>query len=201
MRHLLIATKNRHKTHEIANFFGDTFSVEDMTAHPSFPDVEETGSTFLENATLKAIAASKWLGEANCLALADDSGLEVDALNGHPGVRSARFAGEKASDQDNLHLLLRKMSDRIDAPRTARFRCIIAIAKNGLLVAKFDGVCEGEIIFEPTGKGGFGYDPIFQPKGYNKTFAQLSSDEKGKISHRGMALAQAQAWLSANYFN
>ena len=192
MHRLLLATRNRHKTSELAALLGAEFQVEDLTTHPELPEVEETGVTFLENATLKALAASRHFG-ADMLVLADDSGLEVDALNGAPGVRSARYAGPGATDADNTALLLARLENTTE--RTARFRCVIAVARGGELAASFDGACEGRIIDAPRGCEGFGYDPVFVPEGDSKTFAQLPAEMKNRISHRAKATGQALAWL------
>lgn len=194
MHRLFLATRNRHKTSELAALLGAEFQVEDLTTHPELPEVEETGVTFLENATLKAVAASAHFGDA-VLVLADDSGLEVDALGGAPGVRSARFAGPGATDRDNTALLLSKLENV--AERKARFRCVIAIARGGVLAASFDGACEGRIIDAPRGCEGFGYDPVFVPEGDTKTFAELPAQEKNRISHRAKATRQALVWLRA----
>lgn len=191
MKRLLIATRNRHKTGEIAAILGNQFQVEDLTSHPAFPDVEETGATFVENAVLKAVAASGYVSEP--FVLADDSGLEVDALGGAPGVRSARYAGEGASDLQNLELLLLNLADA--ESRSARFRCSMAVAKSGTVLGTFDGTCEGRIIDRPQGAGGFGYDPVFVPEGETETFAELPSELKNRISHRARALEQAMTWL------
>jgi len=190
MTALLIATRNRHKTGELAALLGPAFTVEDLSAHPDLPETEETGDTFAENAALKALAASRHVQK---LVLADDSGLEVDALDGAPGVRSARFAGPKAGDRDNLRLLLERMRGR--APRSARFRCVIALAREGRLIGSFEGVCEGKIIDEPRGKDGFGYDPVFIPEGYGQTFAELPGEIKNALSHRGKALRATLEFL------
>ena len=192
MHHLLIATRNRHKTGELAALLGSTFQVEDLTTHPDMPEIEETGATFLENATLKALAASRYF-DGDLLVLADDSGLEVDALGGEPGVRSARYSGTGATDRKNLELLLARMQNSVD--RTARFRCAIAIAQNGNLLTDFQGACEGRIIDEPKGFQGFGYDPVFVPEGETHTFAELSAEVKNRISHRGKATQLALGWL------
>ncbi|MCX6966470.1 MAG: RdgB/HAM1 family non-canonical purine NTP pyrophosphatase [Verrucomicrobia bacterium] len=194
MHHILLATRNRHKTGELAALLGADFQVEDLTAHPDFPEVDETGVTFLENATLKALAASRYFG-GDLLVLADDSGLEVDALGGAPGVRSARFAGPGARDGDNTALLLARLENRTE--RAARFRCAIAIAQGGALAASFEGACEGCILDAPKGGEGFGYDPVFVPDGYTQTFAELPAEEKNRISHRARATQQALAWLRA----
>jgi len=190
MHLLLIATGNRHKTREISALLGGNYQIGDLTAHPDYPSVEESGSTFEENARLKAEAiASLHPG----LIMADDSGLEVDALGGEPGVRSARFAGEGATDGQNLRLLLERMAGKAD--RRARFRCVIVLARAGESLACFEGVCEGRILESAVGSGGFGYDPVFVPEGENETFAQLSAERKNRISHRGRALAKALEWL------
>jgi XTP/dITP diphosphohydrolase len=191
MKRLLLATRNRHKTAELAAMLGPCFEVEDLNAHPEMPETEETGSTFLANATLKAVAASRFFGGG--LVLADDSGLEVDALDGAPGVRSARFSGEGATDQSNLELLLARLQG---VPlRTARFRCVIAVAREGERAAYFEGVCEGRIIDAPRGREGFGYDPVFVPEGKTLTFAEIPAAEKNALSHRARAMAQALDWL------
>ena len=192
MHQLLLATRNRHKTGELAAMLGADFQVTDLMAHPDMPEIDETGMTFLENATLKALAASRFCGDAR-LVLADDSGLEVDALGGAPGVRSARFAGPKAGDRENTALLLSRLGNTQE--RTARFRCVIAIARDGALAATFDGACEGRIIETPRGCEGFGYDPVFVPEGHTQTFAELPGEVKNRISHRAGAMQQALAWL------
>lgn len=183
---LLLATRNAHKTREVREILGDGWVVEDLTARPDLPDVEETGATFEDNARLKALAASErydgWV-------LADDSGLEVDALGGAPGVRSARFAGEGATMSDNRGLLLAKMQEVHSAARGARFRCVLALAKEGDVVQTFSGAVEGAIADAERGAGGFGYDPMFVPEGGSRTFAEMTSDEKHALSHRGRALA------------
>ncbi|MDD5349974.1 MAG: RdgB/HAM1 family non-canonical purine NTP pyrophosphatase [Chthoniobacteraceae bacterium] len=189
---LLLATRNRHKTAELAAMLGPGFVVEDLNAHPEMPETPETGATFLENATLKAVAASRFFG-GDLLVLADDSGLEVDALGGAPGVFSARFSGEGATDRSNLELLLAKMQGVPD--RSARFRCAIALARGGERAAFFEGACEGRIIEAPRGCDGFGYDPVFVPEGGTLTFAEIASNEKNALSHRARAMALAIAWL------
>ena len=194
MPRLLLATRNRHKTSELAALLGAAFQVEDLTAHPDLPEIDETGVTFLENAALKALAASRHFG-GDVLVLADDSGLEVDALGGSPGVRSARFAGPGASDRDNTALLLARLGNTSE--RAARFRCVIAIARDGALAASFEGACEGRITDEPRGCEGFGYDPVFVPQGHTQTFAELPAEMKNRVSHRAKATQQALAWLRA----
>ena len=193
MNTLLIATRNRHKTSEFSAMLGATFCIQDLTSLAGFPEVEETGATFLENAALKAVSASRFTEGPQTFVLADDSGLETDALAGAPGVRSARFAGENATDLQNLELLLSKLSGLTN--RSARFRCAMTIAQGGRLLASFEGSCEGRIIDQPQGSHGFGYDPIFVPEGHTQTFAALSPDIKNQISHRAKALQGALAWL------
>lgn len=173
----------------------DTFEVVDLRAVPGAPEVEESGETFAENAALKANAISRFTGG---WALADDSGLETDALPGEPGVRSARFAGENATDAENNALLLRKLAVIPGAPRTARFRCALVLSRDGGAVATFDGTVEGVIVDELRGAGGFGYDPMFMPDGYDQTFGQLPAETKNAVSHRSRALAKFRAWLAQN---
>jgi len=185
---LLIATRNAHKTREFRELLGRAFDVSDLSSFPEIAIPEETGRTFEDNATLKAIAASKKLPS---LVIADDSGLEVDALGGAPGIFSARYAGENAGDVPNVNKLLRELQKRNVATekRSARFRCVIALAQNRNVLGRFEGVVEGKIVDPPRGSGGFGYDPIFEPKGFDQTFAQMTPDSKNKISHRGQAIA------------
>ncbi|HEX2517311.1 MAG TPA: RdgB/HAM1 family non-canonical purine NTP pyrophosphatase [Chloroflexota bacterium] len=165
-------------------------------------DVEETGETFRDNAILKANAFAR---AAGLPALADDSGLEVDALHGAPGVRSARYAGPGASDAERIALLLRNLSHVPAGQRSARFRCIMALATPEGLVGTVDGTCEGEIAFAPRGHNGFGYDPVFllspQASPQGRTMAELEDEEKHAISHRGRAgraaLELIERWLAA----
>ncbi|GAB4178321.1 MAG: XTP/dITP diphosphatase [Terrimicrobiaceae bacterium] len=174
---------------EIAEILGDSFEVNDLSAAIGVPVVEETGSTFEENATLKAVLASlHWEGWV----IADDSGLEVDALGGEPGVRSARYAGEEATDEENNSLLLERLSGRED--RSARFRCVIVLARAGRKLASFEGSVEGTLLRETKGKGGFGYDPLFVPSGFESSFAELSPATKNQLSHRSRALSKLKSW-------
>lgn len=182
---LLLATRNPHKTREVREILGGAFLVEDLTSRPDLADVEETGATFEENARLKALAASEG---CDGLVLADDSGLEVDALGGAPGVRSARFAGEGATMADNRSLLLARMKDVHSGARGARFRCVLALAKSGGVVRTFSGAVEGAIASAERGAGGFGYDNLFIPSGSDRTFSEMTADEKHALSHRGRAL-------------
>jgi XTP/dITP diphosphohydrolase len=183
-----VATRNKGKLAEIAATLGPVgwqfVAAEDLG---SLPHVAETGATFFDNAKLKAEVYHRHFG--GIASLADDSGLEVDALKGAPGVRSARYAGEKASDADNNAKLLRALGDLPDEQRTARFRStIVFIDSDGSLVTA-SGTCEGRIGFEPRGTGGFGYDPLFLPDAApGRTMAELSMADKNAISHRGAAL-------------
>ena len=196
MRRLLIATKNAHKTAEIRAILGDGWEVTDLNAHPEIAAPEETGATFAENAAIKALAASQLFAGLG-LVMADDSGLEVDALGGAPGVRSARYAGEGATDADNRAKLLNALADVRGKARTARFHCALALAADGAVQATFDGAVEGVIINAGRGDGGFGYDALFVPTGYCETFAQLPGAVKNQLSHRARALAKALAFLHA----
>jgi XTP/dITP diphosphohydrolase len=183
---LLIATRNPHKTREFAEILGKEFQVCDFSSVPDAREVEETGATFAENAILKALDASP---DRHLLVAADDSGLEVDALDGAPGIYSARYAGQDATDKQNVDKLLGELARRNVPTRklTARFRCVIALARAGKLLNTFEGVVEGVIIDLPRGEYGFGYDPIFVPKGFDRTFAELPAEAKNKISHRAQA--------------
>ena len=194
MRRLLIATKNAHKTIEFASLLGPGWEVTDLNAHPEIPAPEETGATFAENAAVKAVAASLLFPG---LVLADDSGLEVDALGGAPGVRSARYAGERATDADNRAKLLHALDGIRGKERTARFRCALAVAETGSVIAACDGVVEGVIINAERGANGFGYDALFVPEGHCETFAQLPAEVKNQLSHRARAFAPACAFLGA----
>ena len=184
---IAIASRNPHKLREIRRICADWpvvwLTVDDHEG--PWPDVEETGSTYLENALLKGRAVAAALGEA---ALADDSGIEVDALGGRPGPRSARFAGEDASDERNLDELIRATKGVPGSGRTARYRCVAVLAYPDGRSVSVEGVCEGVLVSKPRGSRGFGYDPIFVPAGWERTMAELSDEEKDRISHRGSAL-------------
>lgn len=187
---ITVATRNSHKTREIQEILGPDFVVRDLSEISNAPNVEETGSTFEENAILKAVTVSKSVAG---IVLADDSGLEVEALHGAPGVFSARYAGEPSNDRANVQKLLRKLAR--EPNRRARFRCVIAVAKNGALLRTFSGSVEGTIATVPAGGGGFGYDPVFVPTGFKETFAQLSPPTKNQFSHRARALEIARPFL------
>ena len=193
MQKLLVATGNSHKTDEIRAILGAGYVVSDLKAHPELPEVEETGTTFLENATLKAVEISK---QVEGLILSDDSGLEVDALGGEPGVYSSRYAGEAGNDAANNKKLLHELQG--EDSRTARFRCVMVLAQDGEVLASFDGAVEGRMLSELHGEGGFGYDPLFVPDGYEQTFSQLSEEIKNQLSHRAVAMQKVVAWSAAS---
>lgn len=193
---LAIATKNAHKLRELARICRD-WPVRWLTVenHPGpWPDVPEPHDTYLDNALEKARAIASALGEP---AIADDSGIEADALDGGPGPRSARFAGERASDAENLAKLIEAIRDEPADARTARYRCVAAIAWPDGRALHADGVCEGTLLVTPMGTRGFGYDPIFVPRGEDRTMAELDDDEKDRISHRGRAFRALAELLSA----
>ena len=201
---LLLATRNPHKTREFCELLGQAFDVIDLSSFPEIAIPEETGQTFEENAALKAIAASqdrpafaKPRRGRHLLVIADDSGLVVDTLGGLPGIYSARYAGDNASDAENVDKLLRELRAQKVAgkERSARFRCVIALAQSGKLQGIFEGVVEGNIIDPPRGMGGFGYDPVFQPDGFEQTFAEMAPELKNKISHRAKAIVALREGL------
>jgi XTP/dITP diphosphohydrolase len=228
---LLLATRNAHKAGEIRAILGDRFRFLTLNDFPAAPGVVEDAATFAGNATKKAVELAKWLVEKHStfniqhstpkFVLADDSGLEVDALNGAPGVHSARFAAldrsadgssANSSDVDNNAKLLRLLKDVPLEKRTARFHCVIALTpvlpekvevaspvcyadEFEMRTGLFDGVCEGRIIFTPRGQNGFGYDPLFVPVGFEQTFAELGDDVKNRLSHRAQALQKLLEYL------
>lgn len=186
---ILIATGNRHKFHEIlAILKSPRLSLVGLHDMGAVPDVVEDGETFESNAVKKAVTLARFSG---LWTLADDSGLEVDALGGEPGVRSARYAGEPSSDAANNAKLLGKLAGEAD--RTARFRCAIALSDPCGKARTVSGACEGTLLDALRGQGGFGYDPLFVPAGYELTFAEISAGVKNVISHRARALALAVA--------
>jgi XTP/dITP diphosphohydrolase len=193
---LAIASRNLHKLREIRAICSDWpvawTTVEDHDG--AWPDVEEPHDTYLDNALEKARAVSVALGMA---ALADDSGIEVDALGGAPGPRSARYAGESATDEQNLKALTRAVAGVPADGRTARYRCVAAIAWPDGREMHADGTCEGTLIAKPRGTGGFGYDPIFEPAGWDETMAELTAEQKHRISHRGRAFRALRELLAA----
>jgi XTP/dITP diphosphohydrolase len=222
MTTLIIATRNAHKIDEIAAILGRSFRLLSLKEFNDAPAVVEDQPTFAKNAAKKARALAKWLTYmpnadlripgASASVLADDSGLEVDALHGAPGVHSARFAAldsgnpavgaANCSDADNNAKLLRLLKDVPWEKRTARFRCVLSLVavkppQPTLPGHLFEGVCEGRIALEPSGLGGFGYDPLFIPTGHPQSFAELGDDEKNRISHRAQALAKMRKALES----
>jgi XTP/dITP diphosphohydrolase len=195
MKEVIIATKNPGKAREFEHIFSPRgIKVRTLLDYPEISDVEETGKTFEENAILKAEAVSLAL---NKMVIGDDSGLIVDALEGRPGIYSARYAGEPKSDQKNLEKVLGELKGIPEENRTARFYCALAVALPGKETITVAGTCEGRILEEQRGTNGFGYDPVFYvpEKGY--AMAELSSDEKNKISHRANALKQLDVILDS----
>ncbi|RCW66366.1 XTP/dITP diphosphatase [Saliterribacillus persicus] len=198
MKEIIIATKNQGKMVDFKKLFAP-YQVEVkslLDLGETLPDIEETGSTFEENALLKA------KGIADILQLpviADDSGLEVDALGGDPGVYSARYAGLEKNDEKNLEKVLKNLQGIENDKRTARFICVLAVVEPGKKEVLTKGICEGRISNNPRGENGFGYDPIFFPIGKDVTLAEMSGDEKNKISHRRQAMHQLKDWLKTRY--
>ena len=191
---LLIATRNAGKVVEFSRLLGDLpVGMRGLADFPDLSEVEESGETFEENATLKARVYG---GLTGLLTLADDSGLQVDALRGAPGVRSARYAGPRATDAERNTLLLSELNATHDAERRARFVCVLALFRPADSSLKlFRGTCEGRIGHEPRGGGGFGYDPIFVPEGYSQSFGELPPEVKDCISHRAVALGAVRSFL------
>jgi len=195
MTRLVIATRNAHKTREFAQLLGNNFEIVDLNSFPQIEAIEETGQSFEENAITKAVHVSRKIVDP---VVADDSGLEVDVLEGAPGVFSARYAGERASDEENVAKLLADLKKvGVRAQPSARFRCVLALARNGQVLHTFGGVVTGALAPGPRGKRGFGYDPIFVPTGFDRTFAELSPKVKNRISHRaGAVLALREVLLA-----
>jgi XTP/dITP diphosphohydrolase len=197
---LVVATRNRHKTREIQHILGPEFMVRDLGAHPDVPEIRESGTSFEENAKLKAVAGSRQLP---ALVIGDDSGMEVEALGGAPGIYSARYAGANATDRDKIDKLLREL-ERVratDNRRRARFRCVVALARDGDLLETFEGIVEGRIADKARGDSGFGYDPIFIPVGFEQTFGELATELKNTISHRAKAIRALAVRLRRLEFN
>jgi len=200
VRIIVLATRNSGKVREFQQLLKNfPVEIKNLDDFGPIPEVEEDGNTFDDNAYKKALFTAKVLGLP---AISDDSGLVVEALNGAPGVKSARYAGENASDKANIDKLLGEMEGKDD--RRAAFECVISIAVPSGPALTYEGRCEGEIAREPRGTSGFGYDPVFFYPQYGKTFAELSSDEKNRVSHRGKALGgvvaefdKILAWLES----
>lgn len=196
MKTYVLASKNKHKAEEIASILGEGFSIitQDMTEAVNI-DVVEDGNTFEENAVKKAESIAKATGLPT---IADDSGLCVDALNGAPGVYTARYAGENATDEENISKLLSALSDVPVGERGAKFVCVIAVAEPDKETITFKGECHGSISLKPYGDGGFGYDPIFYVTNYGATMAELEAHIKNAISHRSNALKEFVLWTRKN---
>ena len=196
MRLLLLGTRNPGKLREITSILeGSGWSFSSLQEFDHVGSAEENGVTYSENAIAKA---QFYAAATGLVALADDSGLEVAALDGAPGVYSARYAGENASDADRRQLLLSELSKTSNTDRRARFVCVVAIADPaGTILNVSEGICNGTLTFAPRGDGGFGYDPLFIPDGYTQTFAELPETIKNRISHRALALVQTKQFLAA----
>ena len=202
---IVIASGNSHKAQEIQSLLGKEYTSLTLRDFPNAPEVKEDASSFAGNAVKKALSLVNWLKQNGALSegwiLADDSGLEVDVLDGAPGVHSARYASttqtDNSSDEDNNSKLLRELTDRVEHHRTARFRCVIALAQAGEYTQPhiFEGSCEGRIAQSASGEHGFGYDPLFIPNGFNISFGELGPEIKSQLSHRGAALRQLKDWL------
>ncbi len=196
---VIIATNNQGKAKEFQQMFApfgyEVFTLKDF---PHIPEVDETGTTFEENAILKAEEVAKQLNE---LVIADDSGLSIDALDGRPGVYSARYAGTEKSDEANIDKVLTELEGVPAEKRTARFHCVLAVSGPNQPTRTFAGTCEGIILEERRGNGGFGYDPIFFVESYGKAMAELEPEQKSRISHRGNALEKLKKELAEGFFS
>lgn len=190
MEQLIFATHNAHKANEVKNIVGELFDVKNLSEINFFDEIPETGKTFTENALQKAQYIHN---KFNCNCFADDSGLAVDALNGAPGVLSARYAGEPSNSQRNTEKLLKALENENN--RKAQFITVIAVILDKQTYF-FEGIIHGTITNSPRGEGGFGYDPIFIPDGYDKTFAELPSDVKNQISHRAIAMEKFKQFIN-----
>ncbi len=190
---IVLATRNKKKIEEIKRIMtGMAISIFTLSDFLGCPEVEEDGTSFEENAIKKAVTVARYTGKSS---LADDSGLEVYALSGAPGTLSSRYAGEAADDRSNIKKLLYEMRLMVKEERKARFVCCVALVLPDGSVTTFFGYAEGRIGTEPKGFKGFGYDPVFYPDSYSKTFAEMSDEEKDAISHRGGALKEVQRYL------
>ena len=195
---IVLATRNKKKIEEIKRVIGAMpISILTIDDFPGCPEVEEEGVTFQENAVKKALAVAQYTGKPS---LADDSGLEVYALNNAPGILSSRYAGEDANDRKNIEKLLHEMRSIVDKERNARFVCYLALAFPDGRLEIFSGYVEGRIGREPRGFYGFGYDPLFYPTGHDSSFAEITASEKDSLSHRGKALREFQKYLKSGEF-
>jgi XTP/dITP diphosphohydrolase len=192
---VLVATRNAHKVAEIRAMLGPDWEVTDLTSLPASEAPAETGNSFHANSEIKALAAGR--GHTGWV-LSDDSGLEVDALDGEPGVDSAIYSGPDATDASNRQKLVRELKARgILEPSAARFRCVMTLVRAGRVEAQFEGAVEGTVRPAESGEGGFGYDPMFIPTGYDQSFGELPAAVKNELSHRARALAQVIAYLGS----
>jgi XTP/dITP diphosphohydrolase len=190
---LVVATRNRAKARELVVLLdGLGIELRDLAAYPSVAEIDETHDSYLANAAAKAVAAAQ---STNLPALGEDSGLEVDALGGRPGVRSARFAGNAASDADNVAHLLARLRETEAPLRTARLRCVLVAVRPDGTGLFAEGICEGTISIAPSGSGGFGYDPVFYYPPLERTFAEIDAGTKNGISHRASACARLRPFL------
>jgi XTP/dITP diphosphohydrolase len=198
MIRLLVATTNRDKLREIRGLLAAVpVPLQGLSDFPPIEEPEETGATFEENAQLKALYYDARLGSATVLTVAEDSGLVVDALDGDPGVRSARFVRPDASYPERFSEIYQRLAARPGRPRTARFVCALAVANRGRILFETRGTVEGEIAPRPSGTHGFGYDPIFFYPPYGRTLAEVTEEEKLRVAHRGVAFRALAIWLSA----
>ncbi|MBR2509293.1 MAG: XTP/dITP diphosphatase [Lentisphaeria bacterium] len=188
MAYIVVATGNQHKVEEYKELLADqNIELKSLKDYPNCPEVVEDGKTFAENASKKAVEVCRY---CDVPAFADDSGLEVEALGGEPGIFSSRYAD---TDAERIAKILKNLEGKDN--RRARFVCVIAIAINGEVIETFEGEVKGTIVDAPRGSNGFGYDPIFQPDGYDKTFAEMTDEEKNKISHRANAVKKALEFI------
>lgn len=191
---ILVGTKNAGKIRELNNMLAELpVNLRSLSEFEDITEPEETGKTFAENAALKAVYYAQ---KTRLATLADDSGLEVQALGGAPGVYSARYAGENASDAEKISKLLQDLQDAKDENRSARFVCAIALTnEKGEIIFQTKGLCRGKIAFAPSGENGFGYDPVFVPEGFDRTFGELSREIKSRLSHRARAIEKIIRFL------
>lgn len=192
MKTIWVATGNAHKLGEMKNILGEDFELKSLKDLPDFPEIVEDGNSYLENAEIKAQAIFQHIRKP---VFADDSGLEVDALDGRPGIHSARYSGPDATHESNINKLLEELGITDIKNRTARFRCVIVFIDSRGVSHNFEGILPGYIGFERSGEGGFGYDPIFFLKGQDCSVAELPDIEKNRISHRGIAVAKLKKFL------